>query len=118
VIHLHPEGGGHHHDFLLAMDDLGFHPEPGSSGRSHRFNNYPNPFSTSSTIYYELKQESEVMIALYDVAGQQISKVVHATEKQGPHEHLISGEGLQSGFYFIRWTDGHETQVKIVSVIR
>lgn len=62
--------------------------------------NYPNPFNPTTTISYDIKDASDVSLAIYNVKGQMIRSLVN--------------EVKQSGHYTVQW-DGKDTHGKIVS---
>ena len=61
---------------------------------------YPNPFTTSTTIEYELKDISNIQFTIYNVIGE----VVYATEDrlmpQGSHAVTWSPRHLPEGMYY------------------
>ncbi len=61
----------------------------------------PNPFTTSTTIEYELKQPEKVTLTIYDHLGQ----IVYQTEEnqpQGQQQLLWNAEGYANGIYYYR----------------
>ncbi len=64
----------------------------------HKFTlhqNYPNPFNPSTTINYELPQQSDVKITIYDILGQEVVTLV--------------SDNQVSGYRSVQW-DGRNTQ--------
>jgi hypothetical protein len=51
--------------------------------------NYPNPFNPSTTIAYQIPQESFVELKVYNMLGEEVAM-------------LVSGE-KQPGYYQVRW---------------
>ena len=47
------------------------------------FNNYPNPFNPTTTIGYELLEDSFVDITIYDMLGNVVKNLVNANESAG-----------------------------------
>jgi len=71
------------------------------------YQNYPNPFNPSTTIQYDLPEESRVSITIYDVLGRDVLRLVDGTLEAGRYSQLWqgqdrSGNSLASGVYFIR----------------
>lgn len=63
---------------------------------------FPNPFNENVTISYELKQESEITLSVFDIAGRIIyhDRKIRAGGKQA--EMLNAAElSLKGGVYFI-----------------
>jgi len=79
--------------------------------------NYPNPFSFSTTIPYKLKTPSNTDVTIYDLLGREVKKVTIGAQPAG--EHYVSwdgkndlGEIVAAGIYFYRLQAGGETRVK------
>lgn len=74
--------------------------------------NYPNPFSTTSTIAYALKEENDVTIQVYDVLGKQVSTLVNTTQGPSEYEVVFNGEKLANGMYFYVFKAGNYSETK------
>jgi len=103
---------------LTAVDD----PQA-SPPAERRFTCYPNPFSSSSTIKFDLDAASSVSLDVYNLRGQLVRKLFHGSKSQG--EHTISFDGrdesgrpLASGVYLIKVTLDHDTEVMRVMLIK
>jgi len=64
--------------------------------------NYPNPFSTSTTIEYELSEPGTAEIKIYNQIGQVIKEFVHQESRVGINKLIWQTEDMPSGIYFIR----------------
>ena len=92
------------------------HTSDFSSGNPNYLLTYPNPFITSTTIQYQLKETSDVRIEIYDLLGNSLSQIISRQELEGKHEQLIDGFHLKSGNYFIKLTVGKESFIKKITV--
>jgi hypothetical protein len=84
--------------------------------------NAPNPFRRSTTIPYQVAEQTEVEIAVYDVLGRRVATLVDGRRDAGLH-HLTwrpgeSGAALASGVYFCRLTAGDHTSTEKLVVVR
>ena len=72
---------------------------------------YPNPFSTSTAIEYELTKPSTVQLTIYDYLGKQV-EVIKEKQAQGKQQVLWNAEGLPSGVYFcsLKTNEGMQTK--------
>ena len=62
-------------------------------------NNYPNPFSSSTTISYELAREGHVNITLFDLQGRAVRTLVDTYQSPGNHSYALDAGNLPSGTY-------------------
>ena len=53
--------------------------------------NYPNPFNAQTTIPYQLSHTGPVELAISNVAGQRVRKLVHGVQQAG--QHLVNWDG-------------------------
>ena len=61
---------------------------------------FPNPFKTSTTIEYELKEPSHVQLSIYNVIGETIYKAEEGIMQQGKHTFTWSPGHLPEGMYY------------------
>ncbi len=69
--------------------------------------NAPNPFNPSTHIHFELPQNAEVAIEIFDLSGRQVRRLFEGTLAPGLHRLMWDGKdefsrGLDSGIYFCR----------------
>ena len=77
--------------------------------------NYPNPFSVSTTIKYSIADAGFVKLSIYDVSGREIEVLVEEVKQAGEYSVDIDAEGLSQGIYFCRLeTTGNKIQKKMV----
>ena len=65
------------------------------------FPSYPNPFNSSTTISYHLKNDSRVVINIYDILGHKIQTHLDSYQVAGPHSVKWDAKGLAAGTYFL-----------------
>ena len=66
--------------------------------------NYPNPFNPETTIDYQIKEEIEVTIEIYNIRGQLLRTLVDKKQAAGAYSLIWdgkddSGKGVASGIY-------------------
>ena len=66
------------------------------------YQNYPNPFNPTTTIRYELANDSPVVLKIYDIKGQEIDTLVDEQQNRGVHEAVWNAANHGSGIYFYR----------------
>lgn len=68
-------------------------------------NNYPNPFNPSTSISFNLPENSRVNLAIYDLKGRKVTELINQEMVQGQHSFKWNGRdkhnrSLASGIYF------------------
>jgi len=68
---------------------------------------FPNPFNASTTVHFNLKDESHVAIVVYDLLGRKVKTLADENRSSGAHRVVWDGRdesGLtaSSGIYFVR----------------
>ncbi len=61
--------------------------------------NFPNPFSNTSTINISLKKEADVEIEIYNSVGQLITTVLNKRLSAGEHTLSMNAQDLENGVY-------------------
>ena len=65
--------------------------------------NYPNPFNPASKIDFELPEEGIVTIAVFDILGQEVARVLDRRSfAPGRHSATIDAGAFATGVYFYR----------------
>ena len=75
------------------------------------YQNAPNPFNPSTEIRFDLPAESRVRLAIFNLAGQEIERLIDGILPAGAHQVRWEAEGQPSGIYLYRLEAG-EQQVK------
>ena len=87
-----------------------------SFGRFGEVKNHPNPFTSSTTISFELKEKvADLQFAVYDLLGAVVyTKRVQSTA--GKNSIQFSSDNLPSGMYLYTLSDGTSTVTKKMSI--
>ena len=64
------------------------------------YQNYPNPFNPSTTIKFELKNNSYVKLRIYDISGKEIMTLENGFKSSGYYSERFDASKLSSGIYF------------------
>ena len=72
---------------------------------------YPNPFHDGLAVRYELAEAAPVEVAVYDVLGRRVRRLVSEHQAAGPHEvpwdgRSESGRAAAAGLYVVRLRAG------------
>ena len=79
--------------------------------------NYPNPFNPETTISYNLSQNQDVKLEIYNTKGQLVRTLVAEPQNAGKHSVIWTGTDDQnrpvaSGIYYYKLTAGKYTSSK------
>jgi len=85
--------------------------------------NYPNPFNPSTTIEYNIPENLDVSLMIYDIAGREVQTLVSRLQGQGNHEVSWDGtsrmgEQVSGGMYFARLRAGEFSSVAKMVYLR
>ena len=64
--------------------------------------NYPNPFNPSTIIRYNLPEDSEVTIKIYDALGNEVDTITTGFQQKGFYQRTWNAESLASGVYLVK----------------
>jgi photosystem II stability/assembly factor-like uncharacterized protein len=76
---------------------------------------YPNPFNEAATIRFALPEQADVDLAVYDLLGRLVTRLVSDARPAGYHEVRWDADGLASGTYLVRFaTEGFTTTRRLL----
>jgi hypothetical protein len=64
--------------------------------------NYPNPFNPTTTIGFDLPEQSQVTVRIFNVLGEQVAVLGEGVFPAGSHQVLFDATEHPSGVYFCR----------------
>ncbi|MEE9431252.1 MAG: T9SS type A sorting domain-containing protein [Melioribacteraceae bacterium] len=62
--------------------------------------NYPNPFNPSTTISYTIPEQTQVDVIVYNVFGEEITRLVNEIKDAGTYSFKFNATNLAAGLYF------------------
>jgi len=80
--------------------------------------NYPNPFNPSTNIVFQLKEDVNVKLAVYDLLGRQIATIVDQPMKAGTHKVSFDASDVSAGVYFYSIKAGSYSELKKMTLIK
>jgi hypothetical protein len=112
--------------FFMMLDDLmivndgaevGNDPQPIIPEVTALTGNYPNPFNPVTTISFDLKENAQVSIDIYNIKGQRVATVADGNFNAGRHSIIwkgtdLHGNSVSSGVYFYKMSSGTYTKTK------
>ena len=92
------------------------------------FANYPNPFNPETWIPYQLAEPADVTLAIYDMNGQLVRRLVVGHQAAGMYQSRSRavywdgrnqlGESVASGLYFYTLTAGDFTETRRMLILK
>lgn len=123
------------YDWTLRAVDASYSGGPDASGqftigvtavepsdnlpRDYAFDeNYPNPFNPATTFRFALPERAHVELAVYNLRGQLVTRLVNENRPAGVHELRWDASGLPSGTYFVRLSTDAFTRTQKVTLLK
>jgi hypothetical protein len=67
---------------------------------------YPNPFSNSARLQFNLEEFSRVSISIYDITGRLTRQIDAGSFSPGVNIYEIQKENMQNGIYLLKLDAG------------
>jgi len=85
--------------------------------------NYPNPFNPTTTLQYDLPEDAQVNIMIYDLMGREVKTLVNNKQTAGFKSVLWDatnnlGQPVSAGMYLYRISAGNFHQVKKMILLK
>ena len=79
---------------------------------------YPNPFNPSTVISYQINQETDINISLFNLNGQIVAELFNGTQDIGIYQIDFNGEGLSSGMYIVKVSNKSEIHTQKILLMK
>ncbi len=85
--------------------------------------NYPNPFNPETTIEYDIPEDCQVILKIYNLAGQLVKTLIDEFQSSGHyiitwHGETDGGQEIASGVYFYQIRAGDSVSIKKMVVLK
>ena len=80
--------------------------------------NYPNPFNPTTTIRYQITNNTFVQLKVYNILGEEVKTLVSKVEQPGYHEVKFNASNLTSGVYLLSLKAGNYFSVKKMMLMK
>ena len=87
------------------------------------YQNFPNPFNSSTTIQFDLPKAGAVKIEVFNILGQRVKTLIN--DYKSPGHHLVvwngeneSGDAIASGIYLYRIETTNNSDVKKLLLLK
>ena len=99
-------------------DQIASETSPGNPTSFALYDNYPNPFNSSTHVTFALPEPCHVVIRVFDVLGQEMAVLVSENKEAGVHVVGWNAEGAASGLYFYRMVAGDFAEMKTMILLK
>lgn len=106
----------HNRFFIEYADASGETGELPSDTELHQ--NTPNPFNPETQISYELSEQSDVRLEVYDLTGRKVATLVERTQSAGKYQVSFNARNISSGVYLYRLSTSSATLSRKLTVIK
>jgi Secretion system C-terminal sorting domain len=83
-----------------------------------KIENYPNPFNPVTNICFEIGEDSDVLVNIYNLKGQKVAILADSYYEAGRHSLIWDAENYGSGIYFISIKSSSLSEVKKITLIK
>lgn len=80
--------------------------------------NYPNPFNPQTTISYDLPEQTQVTLTVYDVTGKVVATLVDGWQEAGSYVQVWSAAQNSSGIYLCELRAGTFRQMRRMLLVK
>jgi hypothetical protein len=82
------------------------------------YQNFPNPFNSSTNIRYDIMKSSHVDLKVYNTLGGILKTLVDENQLPGSYEVILKADNFPSGIYFVSLKTAFCHIVKKITLIR
>ena len=102
----------------IQRGDKGFIPEDFSV-----YQNYPNPFNPITNLRYDLPEQAQVTVIVYDQLGREVTQLVNTTQEAGFRSVQWDatdsfGKPVSAGVYLYQIRSGEYVQTKKMVLLK
>ncbi|MBD3167937.1 MAG: T9SS type A sorting domain-containing protein [candidate division Zixibacteria bacterium] len=80
--------------------------------------NYPNPFNATTNIGFDLTENGNISLDVYNLAGQLVETIADGFYTAGSHKVNWDASGYSSGVYFYKLSTGEEVITKRMTLLK
>ncbi|MDX9905278.1 MAG: T9SS type A sorting domain-containing protein [Bacteroidales bacterium] len=101
---------------VITPDYIGVDEKYGITGIT-LLQNYPNPFKGSTTIRYNLTDNTQVALQIFTTDGREIATLFDGYEQAGSHQVIFDAVNLRNGVYLYKLTTDKSSITKRFTLI-
>lgn len=82
------------------------------------YQNYPNPFNPVTKIKFDIANQSNVVLTIFNLIGQKIAEENYGLKQPGSYEYNWNASNLSSGIYFYKIETNSFTETKKMMLLK
>jgi hypothetical protein len=82
------------------------------------FQNYPNPFESSTTIKFSQQEKGFTTLKVYNAIGQEVANLISENLMPGTYEYIWDASRMSTGVYFCRFSINGVMQTKKLYLLK
>ena len=82
------------------------------------FQNYPNPFNPTTTIQYEMPQNGNINVSIYNIKGELVEELLDGYKNTGKYSIKWNPKNISSGQYFYQISVDGFVQTKKMMLLK
>ncbi|PID27243.1 MAG: hypothetical protein CR982_06505 [Candidatus Cloacimonadota bacterium] len=82
------------------------------------YQNYPNPFNPTTTIRFDLANDSDVKLLIYNARGQMVEQLVNNHLRTGIHTVNFDAKAISSGLYYYKLIANNKVMTKKMLLVK
>jgi agmatine/peptidylarginine deiminase len=108
------------HRVIIMLNDSILTGIPAATGKetSLLLYNYPNPFTGSTVIHYQLQERTNVKLDVLNTMGKEVTTLVSSEQLAGAYNVTFNAGDFPAGIYYFRIVTDKETVTKKMLQIR
>jgi len=87
-------------------------------GEYRLLQNFPNPFNSTTNIFFELSRSSKVNLKVYDLYGREIITLINGIKSAGQHKVQYNATNLSSGVYIYRMVTDNKVLTRKMMLLK
>lgn len=80
--------------------------------------NYPNPFNPGTVISYQIPNNNNIILKIYDINGKEVTTLVNEYKEAGEYKVTFNGNNVASGVYYYQIESGDFKATKKMFLVK
>ncbi len=105
-------------DMLTSINEDQNSKNNSSATEMANVNVFPNPFRSRTTIQYDISENNNVSVKVFDIFGHLVKDLLNANQTAGEHKIIFEGNALPDGLYIVEIRTANQCEKKKLLLMR